>query len=268
MKTLAVANSLQLQLDKQAMLSGKSLVFRPLWAIALGGLAEALLYEQLIFRSGGRKKGGGNVPVRLSYARLQEQLPFFTRRWIIKAVNNLESIGAIAVDRGARVNKYFVDLDNFYPEVEATKMNMAGMLVFPELAIKAGLLDAIALQQIHLRSGKSEGSSWAVRSLAKWHQDVFMFVSEVTVKRLFSRLKQKELVFVGSYNGAATGEVKKYRVNYVRVAELLGISAPTVSAPSPTADGWLSKDEWINPLFPFSKAQIKNNTLAKGSSFH
>jgi len=265
MKTLAVANSLQLQLDKQAMLSGKSLVFRPLWAIALGGLAEARIVEQLKVRSVGWKTGGDNVSVRFSYTRLQEQLPFFTRRWIIKAVNNLESIGAITVDRGARVNQYFVNLGNLDPQVEATKMNTAGMLVFPELAIKVGLLDAIALQQIHLRSGKSEGSSWAIRSLAKWHQEVFMFVSEATVKRLFSRLKQKELVFVGSYNGATTGEVKKYRVNYVRVAELLGIPVPNFSAPNPSPDGYVSKDEWINPLFPFSKAQIKKMAQANGS---
>lgn len=245
---------LEIQLHKEAMLNGHVLILRPIMVIALGGVPEALLYGQLMYHAKGYADDGA-PPVRLSYTKLQKQFPFFSRRWIIKIVKKMESEKMIKVARGARVNEYGV-ISNIFSacNVEATGQESAKMLVFPKLACKVGLLEAIALQQIHIRHHENEGSTWVIRSLNQWHSDVFMYLGLATVKRLFSRLKKQGLIFVDTYQ-AETGTVNKYRVNYVRVAEVLEIQLPTVIEPE---NKWSSG--WENPLYPKMK---KPKKLAK-----
>lgn len=252
---------LKIQLNSQAMLNGKTLVLRPVWAMNLG-VMKALIYEQLIFLSGAAKHAmlSQTPSVRFSYSRLQEQLPFFTRRSIIKAIQELEATGIISVERGSRVNKYTLNMEKEWIENNGDEHNSSSMLLFPDLATKIGVLEAIVLQQIHIRHCHGDGSIWTIRTISQWHERVLPFVSEATVKRLFSRIRESGLIFVGSYK-SEFGFVSKYRVNYIRVAEVLGIPVPISTPPEFDPSPWASND-WIDPLFPFSKTEQKKMKLA------
>lgn len=245
-----MSSAIQFQLGKQAMLSGKKLILRPLWALSMGGVPEALLYEQLLFRSGAYQTTAVEPHVvRFSYSRLREQLPFYSRRWLVEVVKKLEAIGAISVTRGSRVNEYQINLkylkDLAHDSSSATEGKFASLLVFPDLAVKVGVMEAVALQQIHIRHHEYDGSVWVIRSMEQWRNSVFMFLGEATVKRLFGRLRQLDLIYVGSYT-VETGVVNKYRVNYIKVAQLLGVPLPMVDQPK---KGHHS-DGWLNPLYP------------------
>jgi len=248
-----MSKQLTIELCKQALLSGSSvLMLRPIFAISLGGVAEALVFQQLYYKAGGFADEYENHTARFSYTRLQKQLPFFTRRWIIEIINRLEKKGAIKVIRSSRVNVY--TLDGTYNFVQLTPQNSAAMLVFPELACKVGLMEAVALQQIHIRNYDTDGSNWVIRSLNQWHSDVFMFSSIATVRRLFSKLAKQNLIYVKPYHGEE-GTVNSYRVNYVELASALGIYLPEVIVPKP--NGW-SDGYWTNPLNPFEVLKVSS----------
>lgn len=232
-----------IQLHKQAMLSGPALMLVPHWALEFDSVASGLVYQQLLFRSGFFTDPSLENPIaRFSYTKLQRQFPFFTRRWIIEIIKRLETAGAIHVTRNGRVNVYSIN-KTFDCKVEATPQNTAAMLVFPALACKVGLQEAIALQQIHIRHHQYDGGLWAIRSFQQWQAEVFMFLGIATVKRLFARLQQQGLIFVKPYHGETT--VNSYRVNYVRIAEVLDLPLPDVS--KPTKSGL---KDWTNPLYP------------------
>ena len=244
---------LELQVRKQAMLSGSVILLRPIWALSFGGVAEALLFQQLFHRAGGLDGVLDPRPVRLSYTRLRKLLPFFSRRWIIEIVCRLEGRGAIEVTRGSRVNVYSIRLDYLSGQLpEITQQNKAAMLLFPELARKVGVLEAVVIQQIHIRHHDCDGSVWVIRSFKQWHSDVFMFMGLATVKRLFSKLEKLGWIFVKPYQ-TETGIVNSYRVDYLKIAEVLGIPVPSLSAPKKKSwDGNSEWDdsEWTNPLYP------------------
>jgi|GEM_PF-5043372 len=237
-----MSKPLELQLHKQAMLSGVVLLLRPIWALTLGGEAEALVFAQLLFRAGGFH-GEEEHSIRLSYTRLQRQLPFFTRRWIIEVVRRLETVGAIEVTRGDRVNVFRVP-GSFDVETNSTPQNSAKLSVFPELARVIGLIDAVVLQQVHIRQVGFDGSLWVIRSFNQWHAEVFMFLGLATVKRVFSRLLKRHLLLVKPYQ-TETGRVNSYRVNYIGVAAALGIAVPEVLMPKGN-----NANDWTNPLYP------------------
>ncbi len=242
---------LKIELGKQSMLNGSSvLTLRPYWVLNLGGVAEGLIFQQLLFRAGGFIDEEGRT-VRFSYTRLQKQFPFFTRRWIIEIISRLEASGAIDVIRSSRVNVYSVS-GNCDVKFEITSQNFATMIVFPELACKVGLLEAVVLQQIHIRNYDSDGSKWVIRSFNQWHDDVFMFSSISTIKRLFAKLTKQKLIFVKPYHGEE-GTVNSYRVNYVQLASVLEIPLPEVEKPKP--NGW-SNNYWTNPLYPFEVLKV------------
>jgi len=81
-----------------------------------------------------------------------------------------------------------------------------------------------------------------------------MFSSIATIKRLFSNLAKKKLIFVKPYHGEE-GTVNSYRVNYVQLASILEIPLPEVVKPKP--NGW-SDDNWTNPLYPFETVKVSS----------
>lgn len=248
-----MSKPLKIEVYKQAMLSGGSVLkLHPIWAIIFGGVAEALVFQQLYFRAGGVSNEYENHSARFSYTRLQRQFPFYTRRWIIEIVKRLEAAGAIKVTRSSRVNVYAITDKINLQNIQFTPQNAAAMLVFPELACKVGLMEAVVLQQIHIRSNGA--SWWVIRSFKQWHTDVFMFSGIATVKRLFSKLAKRNLIFVKPYHGEE-GTVNSYRVNYVQLASVLGIPLPEIEKPEP--NGW-SDDYWTNPLYPFEVLKVSS----------
>lgn len=249
-----MSKPLKIELYKQAMLSGNPVLkLEPFFVLNFGGVAEALVYQQILFRAGGYSNEYENYSIRFSYTRLQRQLPFFTRRWIIEIIRRLEVAGAIHVIRGSRVNVYTVN-GNLCLKIKSTPQNTAAMLVFPDLACKVGLMEALALQQIHIRCHGSHGSNWAIRSFKQWHTEIFMFSSMATIKRLFSNLAKQKLIYMKPYHGDE-GTVNSYRVNYVQLASVLGIPLPEVEKPKP--NGWC-EEYWTNPLYPFDSLKVSS----------
>ena len=253
----------QIQLEKQALLSGKTLVLVPDLAVHLG-VAQALLTRQVLFLTKQIVHDGVNLDAaRISYTRLQKHLPFFTRRWIIESVRSLEEKGVLRVTRTGRVNILALNGQAKFAKLHSPSAG-ASMLVFPALACAVGLHEAIVLQQIHLRCFGCDGSMWAIASFRRWHTDVLPFFGIATIKRLISRLRAAGLIHVSDYHNDV-GVVNRYRVNYLKLAEVLDVPVPTVEAP-PKAD-WDSSN-WTNPLYPIKLSSHKQKFGVMDSFVH
>ena len=247
---------LEIQVLKPVLLSGPVLKFIPALADALGGELQAIVFHQLVYLSRELTVDGNWVKgKRLSLTRLQKQLPFVSRRWLIKIVDDLESFGAISASRSGRVNVYIPiygvnDLVTAVVEVSPQVIS-SNYIVIPTLAKAIGLKAAIVLQQIHLRIYKEEGSIYFIRSLDKWHSETFPFWGIATVKRIFVALRNFNLIVIKKYRREDDGVVYSYRINYVGLAELLALPIPHVENPfnSIPKDSW-DKDwqNWTNPV--------------------
>lgn len=254
---MKIVNPTEIQVHKPVLLSGPVLSFIPALARSCGGDLQGIVYLQLCFLSREMTVGGESAEAkRISFTKLQAQLRFVTRRWLIKVLQSLSNRNIIKVEKSGRVNVY------------VAKHNLKGLLqtafdslpepyfrshtVLPTLAEKIGLANAIVLQQIHLRNHKTDGSLYVIRSLDQWHSWTFPFWGIATVKRIFRRLKELNLIFVRSYRREDNGFVNSYRVNYIGVAELLDLPIPKVEnphGPNPQCP-WAKKvwEEWTNPV--------------------
>jgi hypothetical protein len=262
-------NNISLQLNKASMLSGHSLTFIPLLAMAYG-YAESIVYLQLRFLASKNKYEPSKI--RISYTKLQHtHFPFYSRRWVMETIARLEAGDFIAVHRTGRVNvfevkplpdKEFIDILPIYGhkklayEIPIKYSSIdAPMQVSVALASKIGLLEATIIQQIHLRHKGADGSHWVLRSFDDWHRNTFMFISPATIKRHFSKLAKSGLILVKKHVGDY-GLVNCYRVNYIQVAEVLGVELPESVAPTPKYE-WLKPEKWVSQLHPV-KAKQKN----------
>ena len=212
---------LHIQKNNLKLLDSSAYTFKPIYALYFGTPAEAMVYNQLLYRAmtSNHKESEQNY-VRFSYTRLAKMFGY-SRKWIIETIKKLAAKGAIEVITTGRVNKIvFIEIEL---NIQETQRNTAKMLVFPELLNKFGLLESIALQQIHIRHCKKDEKFWVVRSYANWQEEVFMFLSISTVKRLFTKLESKNLILKKKYENEF-GVTNSYRVNYQGLASLLGIS--------------------------------------------
>jgi len=249
---------MRLQLGKQALCTGRVLRLVPHLALQLG-VPEALVFWQLAYLA-----TNGNVsdlePVRLSYTRLQKHFPFYSRRWLITVVGRLEDLGAITITRTGRVNRLEI-VGEYKLGPMPTEAHAAAMLVFPDLACKVGLLDAVALQQIHLRHFLCDGSAWAVKSMTQWHDTVFPYLGLATVKRLFARLQKRELIYTRRCEAQGI-PVNGYRVNYVRLAHVLCIPVPDDPKVGPGQPGVLYPLGGVASSSSFAQVDASNEVCA------
>jgi hypothetical protein len=210
---------LVIQPSKQALLNGPVLRLIPYCVIELGGVAEGLVFTQIFYLAEDQFDAKAKL-VRKSFNGLHKQLPFYSRRWLIKIIKRLEERGAIAVKRSSGVNQYLPT--KFTVLYKHDKKSIARMLVFPQLACIVGLDEAIVLQQIHIRHHQLSNTGFIFKTMKQWHEDVFTFYSEITVKRIFKKLKDNNLILVKNVP-TDTGVEKGYRVNYLKIAEILDI---------------------------------------------
>jgi hypothetical protein len=236
-------NTGNLDTSKAAFLSGTVMLFKPIFALEYG-LNDALVYCQLAYRgeSSTLMHGHHNV-VRFSYTKIQKQLPFFSRRTIISIVSRLKAKDAIKIHPTKRVNEIVIydKLIDASLNTEFSETNLANMLLYPELANKIGVKEAIVLQQIHMRHHKENGDFWVIKPYHKWQSDVLMFMSLGVVKRVFAKLKDMKLIYVKPYS-SDYGVTNAYRVNYLKVAEILQLEILEPKAGK--------TKHWINPIFP------------------
>ncbi len=101
------------------------------------------------------------------------------------------------------------------------------LIVLPSLAKAIGLNEAIVLQQIHYwklinqKAGvnKRDGFYWVYCTYDQLH-DQLPFWSIITIKRIISSLKKKNLIFVSNYNKLKIDKTNWYRVNYPQLKNL------------------------------------------------
>ena len=112
------------------------------------------------------------------------------------------------------------------------------MLLFDEqpivfdrtLAREIGDRHATVLQQVHYwievnRKNKNkevykDGYYWTYRSIKKWHEEEFDYLSFSTVRRIFDDLIEDGYLIIGEYNKFRADRTKWYRVNKDKISEL------------------------------------------------
>lgn len=95
------------------------------------------------------------------------------------------------------------------------------ILVLPQLAKCIGLNESIILQQVHYWIKLNEKSKrnfkdnfyWTYNTFEEWAKQ-FPFWSMPTIKRVFKKLEESDLLLIGSYNKKAYDRTKWYRINY------------------------------------------------------
>ncbi|KKN58774.1 hypothetical protein LCGC14_0548690 [marine sediment metagenome] len=112
-------------------------------------------------------------------------------------------------------------------KVSRLLLNEPPLIVLPQLAIKIGLNEAIALQQVHYwikgyEIAKSErhyqrGRYWVFNSYNQWKTDNFPFWSEATIRRTFSELEKKKLILTGTFSKDNRDKTKWYTIDYDEV---------------------------------------------------
>lgn len=259
MKASCAPKPLEIQVNKPVLLSGPVIKFMPgLADHFLGSVLHAIVYHQLAYLSRDMQVGDVWIKAkRISLTRLQRQLPFVSKRWLIKVLKDLEESEYIEVAQTQRVNvyipKYSPDDLADHADESIPPCYLSSYIVLPTLAHKIGLKEAIVLQQIHIRNHEGDGSAYFIRSFEQWHSQTFPFWGMATVKRIFSKLRKLNLLFVRPYRREDDGFVNSYRVNYIGVAEILGLPIPHVDNPfDPDPDPNYPWDkhwqEWTNPV--------------------
>lgn len=253
-------STVHLSVAQSVFVRGHVLTLIPQMAMEYG-LTESIVYNQIKYLAAHSKL---KYKVRISYGKLQEtHFPFYQKRWVIEIVKRLEQVGLIKIDASGRVNVFeipeqinpadSVEIPEYDEEAWEKKKSSvnAKMQISVPLAERIGLKEAIILQQVHIRHKGHDGAKWVIRSFDDWSANTFMFMGHATVKRIFKRLAEQNLLFVRKHSGES-GMVNSYRVNYVRVAELLGVPVPEVCPPNAkyNEEYGYKKMEWINPLYP------------------
>ena len=246
---------IHIQVTKPTLLSGPVLRLVPCLLEHLGGELCTIVFLHLCYCSKMHDLDSEVGPgARLSLTRLQKQVPFVSRRWLIKILRDLEVHEWISVHRSKRVNVYVPCLDWADAFGCAAKPNKESIvstyIVLPRLAQIVDLSCALFLQQIHIRCHQKDGSIFVIRSLEQWHSEVFPFWGTSTVKRTLKKLSQANLILKKPYNREDGGTVMSYRVNYIRLAELLSIPTPQVENPNKYDEsGWNTGwKDWTNPV--------------------
>lgn len=98
------------------------------------------------------------------------------------------------------------------------------LVLQPRLAFLLGGSDeAIILQQVHYWTQKNtnikDGYSWVYNSMKEWHKQ-FYWISESSVKRIFTKLEKKGVLVTGNYNKAKFDKTKWYRIDYGALDEM------------------------------------------------
>ena len=99
------------------------------------------------------------------------------------------------------------------------------LVVSPRLAMVVGLNEAIVLQQVHYWTLLNErtkkncrgGFYWTYNTYAEW-QEQFPFWSVDTIKRIFKKLRDANLLVVERFNKMPTDRTTWYRVNHACIS--------------------------------------------------
>lgn len=137
------------------------------------------------------------------------------------------------------------------------------LVLQPRLAFLLGGSDeAIILQQVHYWTQKNmnirDGYSWVYNSMKEWHKQ-FYWISESSVKRIFTKLEKKGVLITGNYNKAKFDKTKWYRIDYGALDEIeqrLGQFDLTNRPKRPNGEGQVDPTNTID----YTETTTSNNT--------
>lgn len=139
------------------------------------------------------------------------------------------------------------------------------LVLQPRLAFLLGGSDeAIILQQVHYWTQKNmnirDGFSWVYNSMKEWHKQ-FYWISESSVKRIFTKLEKLGVLITGNYNKAKFDKTKWYRIDYNALDEMeqrLGQFDLTSGSKRPNGEGQ------VDPTYTIDYTE--NTTESRSSS--
>jgi hypothetical protein len=107
------------------------------------------------------------------------------------------------------------------------------LLLYPALASRFGVLEAVFISQLHYWLGKSgkpkDGRQWIYNSIRAW-QGQFPFWHENTIRAAIARLETQRIVLSGNYNRFGFDRTKWYTLDY----EALQAALPAMVEPPPS----------------------------------
>lgn len=114
-----------------------------------------------------------------------------------------------------------------YPYIEKSFFNAKALVIYPELAAKVGLNEAIVLNQLKFWIDRTpademhyhQGKVWIFNSIKMWSEQ-FPFWSSKTISRILLSLEKKGFVLSGDFNKNSL-RTKWYTIDYDRLEEFL-----------------------------------------------
>jgi len=108
-----------------------------------------------------------------------------------------------------------------------TLLNSQPLVLDRQLAVVLGLNEALVLQQVHYwievnkKNGRNyhEGRYWTYNTIDEWQKE-FPFWSNSTIKRIFKRLRDMDLIQVDNFNVYQMDRTLWYTINYRELDKL------------------------------------------------
>lgn len=145
------------------------------------------------------------------------------------------------------------------------------LIIQKSLAEAIGLNESIVVQQIHywiVQNKKTnrnfkDGYYWTYNSFEKWH-DEFPFWSVRTIKRIFTKLENQNIIISANYNKAGFDRTKWYRINYTNLdiqlnSHKLLLDSKNISQPL-CQNGTMESDNMTPPI-PETSQRLTDNGL-------
>ncbi|WP_110927006.1 hypothetical protein [Bacillus massiliglaciei] len=138
------------------------------------------------------------------------------------------------------------------------------VIVYPKLAAKLGLKEAIVLQTIHYWLERSshyiDGRTWVYNTYQGWHEQL-PFLSAETIKRTIRGLEKNGYLISGNYNRLKLDKTKWYTIDYTKLSVLDGPDT-SPSCQNDTSDDSDScpGEETDTPAIPESTSESTSKT--------
>lgn len=212
---------------KPSLIAGPALYLLPSFAQEFS-INHALVLQQLYYwtKKTFLKNREGRPAIKYTYGDWQKQFPFWTSRWLKQLLGNIELNGWICVERGTAYNTYSMNplcLSEFeglgFFGNKLLVPSESPIKVFPAIVCSIGMVEAIVLQTIHIRTYK-QPNWWVKKTMREWQDELLPFVSLRSLERAFAKLEAMRVVEVAGATNKGR-KSKQVRVNYEELAQLL-----------------------------------------------
>ncbi|MBS5593938.1 MAG: hypothetical protein E6276_01810 [Clostridiales bacterium] len=107
-------------------------------------------------------------------------------------------------------------------------LNGPSIVLDPVLFRAVGLKEALVLQVLSVRieenkiAGRNfqKGRYWVDKPMREWQEDEFSFLTFDTLKRTFTRLREKDLILVDKFNLDGRDQTNWYAVNEDKLKQI------------------------------------------------